>query len=173
MSKFNMIKSIKFALGFILANGIFFTPSYASVDVNFTGNLIGHPPCDITGNDVVFDDVGITLIDGAEYKKKNFDITLICAEDTGQLYIAYSGMRADSFDPRALQTSVAGLGILLSYAGTVIEPDNNDIPLPPTISENTTITIPLSAVPIKNMDPSFLILEQNFTAAATIEVRYP
>jgi len=94
-----------------------------------------------------------------------------CPDDTGQLYIAYSGMRADSFDSNALQTSVAGLGIRLYYNNTVIAPDNNDIPI--TIPNGDAVKIPLSAVPVRDLSPSFILLEQSFTATGTVEVRYP
>lgn len=171
MGKFNIMKSIKFAILLLLSTNIFLIPSYASVRVNFGGNLLGNPPCDVTGADVDFGEVGVTKIDGINYTQ-NFTISVECPADVGALYIAYSGMTADSFDNKALQTSVAGLGIRLFYNGSVIVPDNHDIPITMPAAGGI-VPISLSAAPVRDMSPSFLLLEGEFRATGTVEVRYP
>lgn len=172
MSKFNIIKSIKFAVLLVLSTNVFLIPSsYASVRVDFTGTMRGNPPCDVTGADVDFGEVGVTKIDGINYTQ-DFSISVECPADTGALYIAYSGLTANTFDDKALQTSVAGLGIRLYRNGTVIAPDNHDIPLIMP-AEGGIVPIALSAAPVRDMSPSYLLLEGEFRATGTIEVRYP
>lgn len=161
----------------LLLGSLLFNASLAqAVPMTFGGTLIGNPPCDITGDDdpvsVQFGEVGITRIDGINYTE-SFTLTVSCGSDLGNnvvLYMGYDGMNAE-FDERALQTSKPGLGILLSYNGTVIKPDNGDIPI--TMSSNGMVSIPLTAVPVKDSNPALVLLEGSFNATGTVEIRYP
>lgn len=146
----------------------------ASTLVTFKGNLIGNPPCDITGDNdpitVDFDEVGITRIDGVNYMQ-DFALTVTCGNDLGnavQLYMGYDGMNAP-FDDNAIQTSLRGLGVRLYYQGDVVAPNNDDIPI--VMSSGGVANIPLSAVPVK--DPTIDLFEGTFTATGTVEIRYP
>lgn len=148
----------------------------ASTRVNFHGTLINNPPCDITGeNDPIyvdFDEVGITKIDGVNYMK-DFTLTVTCGADLGNnvaLYMGYNGMSA-LFDSDAVQTSLRGLGIRLYHNGGVVAPNNDDISV--VMSSGFSKTIALSAVPVKDNDPSLTLLEGPFSATGTVEIRYP
>lgn len=165
---------IKWVLITMLLIVICNTVSHASTQVNFRGNLIDNPPCDITGdNDPItidFDEVGITKIDGINYMQ-DFTLKVICTNDLGdsvQLYMGYDGMNA-SFDNKAIQTNLRGLGIRLYHQGDVIAPNNEDIPV--TMSGGSSISILLSAVPVR--EPSADLLEGTFNATGTVEIRYP
>lgn len=161
----------------ILAVSMLFNASFVqAVPMTFGGTLIGNPPCDITGDDdpvsVKFGDVGISRIDGVNYAQP-FTLTVTCGADLGNsvaLFMGYDGMNAD-FDDRALQAFPRGLGILLSYNGTVIKPNNGDIPV--TMSSHGVMTLPLVAVPVKDSNPALVLLEGPFNATATVEIRYP
>ncbi|MEY0304743.1 fimbrial protein [Providencia manganoxydans] len=147
----------------------------ASTRVNFTGNLIGNPPCDITGDNdpivVDFDEVGITKIDGINYMQ-NFSLKVTCGDDLGshvRLYLGYTGMDARLFDNNAVLTNRDGLAIRLYYQGQVIAPDDANIPI--VMSSGGSAVIPLSAVPVR--DPTVDLLEGDFRATGTVEIRYP
>lgn len=147
----------------------------ASTRVNFTGNLIGNPPCDITGDNdpimVDFDEVGITKIDGINYMQ-NFSLRVTCGDDLGndvRLYLGYTGMEARSFDNNAVLTNRNGLAIRLYYQGQVVAPDDANIPI--VMSSGGSAVIQLSAVPVR--DPAVDLLEGDFRATGTVEIRYP
>ncbi|MTC61465.1 fimbrial protein [Providencia rustigianii] len=147
----------------------------SSTLVTFKGNLIGNPPCDISGeNDPIqinFGEVGITRIDGSNYLK-DFILNINCSNELGNnvaLFIAYKGMNAASFDNNAVQTSLSGLGIRLYYEGHVIPPNDDNIPI--VMSSGGVKKIPLSAVPVRDL--SVDLFEKPFTAMGTIEIRYP
>lgn len=149
-----------------------------AVDVNFTANLIGNPPCDVSGQDgpdqpirVPFDDVGVTKINGENYRQ-DFTLTLSCGTGLGNtvaLYLQYRGMAA-SFDEKAIQAIPSGLGIRLYYEGVVIPPNSGT---PITMSDNGIESLPLYAVPVKDTDPSVTLYEGDFTATASMEMNYP
>lgn len=156
----------------LMSTGI--SSTYASTQVNFRGNLIGNPPCDITGDNdpitVDFDEVGITKIDGTNYMQ-DFALTVTCGNDLGnsvQLYMGYDGMNAP-FDNDAVQTSLRGLGIRLYHQGQVVSPNNDDMPI--IMSSGSSAIVPLSAVPVR--DPAIDLFEGIFTATGTVEIRYP
>lgn len=150
----------------------------SAVDVNFTANLIGNPPCDVSGPDgpdqpirVPFGEVGITKIDGVNYQQ-DFTLTLSCGTGLGNavaLYLEYRGMNAP-FDNNALQASQSGLGIRLYHQGVVIPPNTGTSI---TMSDNGISTLPLYAVPVKDADPSATLYEGDFTATASVEMNYP
>lgn len=150
----------------------------SAVDVNFTANLVGNPPCDVSGSDgpdqpirVPFGEVGITKIDGVNYQQ-DFTLTLSCGTGLGNavaLYLEYRGMNAP-FDNNALQASQSGLGIRLYHQGVVIPPNTGTSI---TMSDNGISTLPLYAVPVKDADPSATLYEGDFTATASVEMNYP
>lgn len=162
------------AMMIVVMSGCFVSLAHASTEVYFHGTLIDNPPCDITGeNDPIyvdFEEVGITKIDGINYRK-DFTLTVTCGNDLGngvQLYMGYDGMNA-LFDNDAVQTSIRGLGIRLYYQGQVISPNNDDIPI--VMSGGYSRVIPLWAVPVR--DDGITLLEDTFSATGTVEIRYP
>lgn len=161
---------------FPLLGGLLISPAQA-VEVNFKGTLIDNPPCDVYGPDGVdqpikvdFGEVGITKIDGVNYQQ-DVTLTLSCSTGLGQdvqLYLARDGGMVADFDNSALQTSKSGLGVRLYYQGTVFPPNTGVLV---TMSDNTTKSFPVYAVPVK--DPSITLYEGPFTATATVELQYP
>lgn len=148
-----------------------------AVPATFSGTLIGNPPCEITGDEnpisINFGEVGITRIDGVNYQQP-LNLTITCGSDLGSnvaMYLAYDGMNATDFDHSALQTSRVGLGIRLSYQGSVITPNEDDLPI--TMSSNGVMSLTMTAVPVADPDPALVLLEGPFNAIATMEVRYP
>lgn len=148
--------------------------SYA-VQVNFSGTIRNSPPCTITGdtNPIVIDfgDVGINEI--GTIPPKYFDIKILCEGTLGQnipLFIGYDGLNA-GFDSNALQTSKAGLGILLRLDNTIIIPDNSDHPI--TLSGGVVKDLSFNASLVKDSDPSLVLYEGEFSATGTVEIRYP
>ena len=166
-----------FSRGLFLLSGAL--PLAASaVEVNFTGNLIENPPCDVAGPDgvdqpikVPFGEVGITKINGENYRQ-DFTLTLSCGTGLGNavaLYLQYRGMNAP-FDNNALQTDLSGLGIRLYHQGVIIPPNSGTAI---TMSDNGTESLPLYAVPVKDTDPSVTLYEGDFKATASVEMNYP
>ncbi|MBI6194826.1 fimbrial protein [Providencia rettgeri] len=150
-----------------------------AIDVNFTGNLIDNPPCDVLGLDgtdqpikISFGDVGITNIDGVNYRQ-DFALKLSCGVGLGNmvaLFLQYgdrTGVVAP-FDDNALQTSTDGLGIRLYYQGNVIPPKTAAMV---AMSDNGTLILPLYAVPVKALGTT--LFEGDFTAVASVEMNYP
>lgn len=120
---------------------------------------------------VDFDEVGITKIDGVNYMQ-NFSLRVTCGDDLGndvRLYLGYTGMEARLFDNNAVLTNRDGLAIRLYYQGQVVAPDDANIPI--VMSSGGSAVIPLSAVPVR--DPAVDLLEGDFYATGTVEIRYP
>lgn len=151
----------------------------SAVEVNFTANLIDNPPCDVSGPDgpdqpikVVFGDVGITKINGENYRQ-DFTLTLSCGPGLGDavaLSLVYRGMLAE-FDTKALQASTRDLGIrLYGEEEGVIAPLSS---LPIVMSSNGSKPLSLYAVPVKDTDPSATLYEGPFNATASMELNYP
>jgi len=147
-----MIKSgLFFRCGLIFLYG-FLPLTTQAVEVNFTGNLIDNPPCEVSGQDgenqpikVPFGELGIKKIDGlsdnTEYGRQDFTLTLNCGTGLGNtvaLYLEYRGVTA-SFDPskNTLQSSINGLGIRL-YRNNKVVPPNSGAQI--TMSDNGTST---------------------------------
>lgn len=174
MAQQRVISIVLWLIASVLISGYIMIPVQASTQVNFYGNLIGHPPCDISGeNDPIyvdFDEVGLTRIDGINYRK-DFTLIVTCGNDLGngvQLYMGYDGMNAP-FDNDAVQTSIGGLGIRLYYQDQVVSPNNDDIPI--VMSGGYSKVIPLWAVPVREDDRN--LFEGTFSATGTVEIRYP
>lgn len=149
-----------------------------AVEVNFSAHLIQNPPCDVSGPDgvdqpikVPFGEIGITKINGVNYQK-DFVLTLNCGSGLGNsvaVYLEYRGMPS-LFDNNALATSESGLGIRLYQTGNVMPP-NTGIAL--KMSSNGSLDIPFYAIPVKDTDPSVILLETDFMATASVELNYP
>lgn len=173
-----MTRQIRIPMIALLLSSLMPLTGYA-VDVNFTANLIGNPPCDVTGPDgldqpirVSFGQVGITKINGENYRQ-DFTLTLSCGAGLGNavaLYLEYRGMVAESFDNKALQASKGGLGVRLYHQGVVIPPNSGT---PITMSDNGVATLPLYAVLVKDSSSSATLYEGDFTATASVEMNYP
>lgn len=161
-------------LGFLF---FFSLHSAQAVEVNFSGNLIESPPCDVSGDKgpnqpikVEFGDIGITKVDGVNYRQ-DFTLTLSCGADLGNsvpLYLQYMSPFIASYDNKALRTSINGLGIRLYYEGVVIGPNTGS---QIKMSSNGIATLPLYAVPVR--DPKITLVEDDFTASATVQMLYP
>ncbi|WP_321157944.1 MULTISPECIES: fimbrial protein [Providencia] len=150
-----------------------------AVEVNFSGNLIENPPCDVAGPDgpnqpikIDFGEVGITKIDGVNYQQ-DFTLTLTCGPELGNevpLFLQYMSPLIASYDNKALRTNVTGLGIRLYHNGAVIGPGTGSAM---KMSSNGTATLPLYAVPVRDPNPSVVLREGPFTASATVQMLYP
>lgn len=154
---------------------IFFASSADAVQVNFSGTIRNSPPCTITGDTdpivIDFGDIGINEI--GTTAPKYFSVKILCTGNTGQkvpLFIGYDGLNA-GFDYNALQTSKAGLGILLRLNDTIIIPDNSDHKIELLGEEVKDLSFNASLV--KNSDPSLVLYEGEFSATGTVEMRYP
>lgn len=173
-----MQRTTRWLLGSLWGLSALMPLTASAVVVNFTGNLIQNPPCDVSGPaglnqpiKVLFGDVGITKIDGVNYQQ-DFTLTLSCSAQLGEgvaLYLEYRGMQA-GFDDKALQASQPGLGVRLYHQGVVI-PTNTGTAI--TMSSNGNTTLPFSAVPVRDPDPSATLYGGAFTATASVEINYP
>lgn len=152
--------------------------STQAVDLSFSGRVIKNPPCTVSGHEgegqpirVPFGEVGIARIDGENYRQ-DFAITVTCGMGLGEgvaLSLNYAGVPA-SFDDTAIQASPEGLGIRLFSDGSVVAPNTN---IPMILSNQDRVTKTFSAVPVKDMSSSTVLTEGAFSAAATVEMRYP
>ncbi|WP_336194034.1 fimbrial protein [Providencia stuartii] len=152
--------------------------SAQAVEVLFSGNLLENPPCDVAGSEgpnqsikVNFGEIGITKIDGMNYRE-DFTLTLSCGSELGDdvvLYLQYMSPLVESYDNKALSTSINGLGIRLYHNGVVIAPNTGSAIK--MSSSNRTISLPLYAIPVR--DPKVSLREEGFTASATVQMLYP
>ncbi|OAT51332.1 fimbrial protein [Providencia heimbachae] len=166
------LRSLVFTLSSLVSVAV------SAIEVNFTANLIQNPPCDISGPDganqpikVPFGDVGITKINGVNYRQ-DFTLTLNCGAGLGNavaVYLEYRGMIAP-FDDNALQASLLGLGVRLYQNGNVVPP-NTGIPI--NMSSNDTRDLSFYAVPVKDTSPVSTLYAEDFTATASMELNYP
>lgn len=142
-----------------------------AVEVQFHGTLIDNPPCDVGGAgpiEVDFGEVGVTKIDGENYKKV-FQVTFWCEDMNGAaVYLMYDGAPTN-FDTKALQTNRQGLGVRLAYDTKIIPPKSGKEVFIPVGGGGAIL--PFSAVPVKA--DGVTLYEGPFTATATVEMRYP
>lgn len=155
--------------------------SSQAIEVNFKGNLIDNPPCDVYGENgihqpikVDFGEIGITDIDelnvsrNGNYQQK-VTLTISCGvglQDATALSLAYDGM-VSPFYADALRTSKTNLAIYLAVDGKVLKPKDG---LTVVMSSNGTKQIEFVATPIRNQGT--MPLEGTFTATATVEMLY-
>lgn len=187
-----MMSNRRLAAGLLALSGLLPLMAQA-VEVNFTGNFIDNPPCDVAGPDgpnqpikVPFGELGITKIDTVnadggmtsnktDYGRQDFTLTLSCGtglDNAVALYLSYAaqtGMTAP-FDTsgQTLQTSEPGLGVRLYHQGVIVPPNSGT---KITMSDNGVSTLPLYAVPVKSA--SVTVSEGAFTASASVEINYP
>ncbi|MGJ3355453.1 fimbrial protein [Providencia sp. Je.9.19] len=150
-----------------------------AVEVNFSGNLLENPPCEVAGPDgpnqpvkVQFGEIGITKINGINYQQ-DFTLTLSCGPELGNsvgLYLQYMSPFVASYDSKALSTSINGLGIRLYHNGVVVGVNTGSKMI---MSSNGTATLPLYAVPVRDPNPAITLREGDFTASATVQMLYP
>lgn len=150
-----------------------------AVEVNFSGNLIENPPCDVAGPDgpnkpikIDFGEIGITKIDGENYRQ-DFILTFTCGPELGNevpLFLQYMSPFIAPYDNKAVRTNVTGLAIRLYHNGVVIGPNTGS---PMKMSSGETATLPLYAVPVRDPDPSVILQEGSFNASATVQMLYP
>ncbi|MEY0231396.1 fimbrial protein [Providencia manganoxydans] len=151
-----------------------------AVQLEFTGNLLENPPCDVAGPNglnqpikIGFGDVGISRINGENYRQ-DFTITMTCGSDLGNavaLYLTYgTNAYKAPFDNKALGTTTSGLGIRLYHEGVVIGPGTGTKMV---MSSNGTSRLDLYAVPVRDPNPATILIEGDFTASATVQMLYP
>lgn len=166
----------KLILGVLLSAGLLFTASSIaanSIVVNFKGNLILNPPCEITGIDngpisVDFSDMVIRKITGTAYKQQ-VRYKLTCdASDTTKVALTFKGDGA-SFNSSALRTLEnpdLGIGFLDTNYPIRLNID-------PIIFDNNKPTT-IYAYPIINKGVDISKIKSGaFTAGATLEASYP
>ncbi|MEQ4623861.1 MULTISPECIES: fimbrial protein [Providencia] len=159
-----------------------FSASSQAIEVNFKGNLIDNPPCDVYGTNgkdqpikIDFDEIGITDIDELNVSRngnyqQSFILTVSCGAGLGNavaLFMDYKGM-VSPFYADALRTSKTNLAIYLESEGTAVKPNQG---IKVVMSSNGTKQIPFTATPIRNKGT--MPLEGDFTASATVEMLYP
>ena len=134
----------------------------AVANLTFNGTLNEPPPCTINGGSAIeidFKNVGINKVDGANYLKPvNYVITCSPGTLPWEMVLTIKGA-ATSFEPSALQSSVADLGIQLLQNGV---PFNLNTLLP--INPSTPPV--LEAVPVKRSGA--VLGPGGFTASATL-----
>ncbi|EFR7793680.1 fimbrial minor subunit StfF [Salmonella enterica] len=140
----------------------------AADNLKFHGTLISPPNCTINNDqtiDVGFGNLLINKIDGTRYAQ-NVPYEITCdstvRDETMAMTLTLSGSVSD-FNPAAVNTSVAGLGIELRQ---------NDQPftLGSTITVNEQSIPVLKAIPVKKSGAS--LKEGGFDATATLQVDY-
>ncbi|ECD0766498.1 fimbrial minor subunit StfF [Salmonella enterica subsp. enterica serovar Papuana] len=135
-------------------------------NLKFHGTLISPPNCTINNDqtiDVEFGNLLINKIDGTRYAQNvPYEITCDATVRDETMTLTLSGSVSD-FNPAAVNTSVAGLGIELRQ---------NDQPftLGSTITVNEQSIPVLKAIPVKKSGAS--LKEGGFDATATLQVDY-
>lgn len=134
----------------------------AMANLTFQGTLNEPPPCTINGGSAIevdFKEVGVSKIDGVNYLKPvNYAITCSPGTLPWEMVLTVKGA-ATSFEPSALQSSVADLGIQLLQNGV---PFNLNTLLP--INPSTPPV--LEAVPVKRSGT--VLGPGGFAASATL-----
>lgn len=138
----------------------------ASATIRVTVTVVEKPSCVINGNrpiEVDFGEVMTSKIDGAQYKVP-VTYSLECKQSEGKNVRMNILANPSAFDPSALATSVAGLGIRLYAADQVLPPGPDGYRF---VYPNLPV---LTAVPVK--DAAITLAGGDFSAAATLEVEY-
>lgn len=138
----------------------------ASANLAFSGILVAPPVCTINnGNTITIDfkDVGVNKVDGVNYRKP-VNYTIECAGSTlpWEMLLTVKGT-ATSFDPAAVQSSVADLGIHILQDGKAF-----NLNTPMVISPSAPPV--LEAVPVKSLGST--LSSGSFNAAATLLAEY-
>ena len=138
----------------------------ASANVSFSGTLVEPPPCTINGGKTItidFEKVAVNKVDGVNYRKPvNYTITCDAGAPGWVMMLSLKGTAA-GFEPAAVQSSVANLGIKVFQNGAPFVINTRMVinPSKPPI---------LEAVPIKKN--SSTLSGGSFTAAATLLAEY-
>ncbi|WP_312983801.1 fimbrial protein [Atlantibacter sp.] len=140
----------------------------AADNMSFHGTLVA-PPCKISNGqtiEVVFgDDLGVTKIDGNNYKKPvDYSITCDTGYSANNLAIVVDTTNPAPFDTAAVDTNLEGLGIRILVDGMAVEFAKrvavDDPARPPQIE----------AVPVQ--DPAVTLTAGAFEATMTLRVDY-
>ncbi|MGJ3355334.1 fimbrial protein [Providencia sp. Je.9.19] len=161
----------------ILACGMLPTSAFAanSVTVNFKGNLILNPPCELTGTgsntvEVDFKDMVIRKITGTNFQQP-LPYKLTCdAEDATRVALTIKGT-GSSFNNAALKTSNTNLGLrFATMSGS--SPTFVGLGQPIVFTNNQRPTF--NVYPLINSGvAASSIAAGGFTASATLEASYP
>ncbi|MCU1729157.1 fimbrial protein [Pseudomonas sp. 7P_10.2_Bac1] len=138
----------------------------ASANLAFSGTLVEPPVCTINnGNTITIDfkDVGINKVDGVNYREA-VNYTISCAGSTlpWEMVLTVRGT-ATTFDPAAVQSNVADLGIHMLQDGRAF-----NLNTPMVINPQAPPV--LEAVPVKLLGSS--LRAGAFNAAATLLAEY-
>lgn len=142
-------------------------PLFAADNMLFRGTLIEPPPCTINDGGMVDVDfgerVGINKVNGVNYLKL-MDYRITCESGaTGlDMTLTLSGTET-GYDPAAVQTDMADLGIKVLQNGTPFTL-NTPLSIDP---QNPPV---LEAVPVKT--PGATLTEGAFVATATLKAEY-
>lgn len=138
----------------------------AMANLSFRGTLVEPPPCTISSGstiDINFNYVGINAVDGVNYRQP-LSYTINCAASPlpWRMMLTVQGT-ATTFDPAAVQTSAADMGVRLLRDGVAFT-------LNTPISINPSSPPVLQAVPVKRLGGS--LASGGFTASATLLAYY-
>lgn len=140
----------------------------ANVTIKVT--VLAKPSCKLNNNNPINvdfgDDVMTNKIDGSNYTE-SLVYSLDCETGaSGSMTLSING-NSSSFDPSALNTSVAGLAIRLKNDATTLALNTGSV----TFTYPTSALPSLFAVPIKQSGAS--LSAGAFTASATMTLDYP
>lgn len=165
-------------LGIICCNLLLISQFSWAISVNFTGNLIENPPCEIYNKDsgqpirISFGEIGSAKVNGDNYREY-FELTLHCDMTSNSnlpLELKYVSPNVASYDTRAVSTSITGLGILLYYNGEAAPVNSSIISPIKNIQNDGKLIFPFYAVPIKNSNAT--LLDGDFKATAEFQIKY-
>lgn len=135
-------------------------------NLTFSGTLVEPPPCTINSGSTIavdFGDISVKSVDGVK-NRKGLNYTITCTSSTlpWGLNLMVTGT-ATSFDPSAVQSSVAALGIKVL---------RNNLAFVLNTKHSISLSSPpvLEVVPVKM--PGSTLSDGNFTATAVLLAFY-
>lgn len=133
---------------------------------DFRGTFFIQTPCEVNNDkviDIAFGNVGINKVNGSNYSQSiPYTVTCNGISDGDSLHLTVVANQA-SYDQSTIVTSADGLGIQLLQNG---QPMKINEPLDVSLDAMPELT----AVPVK--DPTKVLAEQTFNAAATLKADY-
>lgn len=139
-----------------------------TVDITFQGTFIVSTPCTVSNDKVIDVSFGNVSINGVNGKDNGqpipYSVDCHGAPDNSQLDLMVTGT-AETFDDAAVVTSADGLGLQIQANG---QPMKLNKPLSTTLGALQSLT--LIAIPVK--DPDKTLVEQPFSAVATLTAQY-
>lgn len=140
--------------------------SGVTANLAFKGTLIEPPPCTINSGssiEIDFKEVGVSKVDGENYREQvNYSITCSTGTLPWEMVLTIKGTTT-TFEPAAVQSSVADLGVKLLQNGQPLRLNTALIIHPATPPV-------LEAVPVKR--PGATLDPGGFTASVTLLAEY-